>query len=72
MQPLHIVAHNYSFASSDNGIVRSSQQKGNKVKYLIQFGIALNVKNYLINESWRALFFFKFIESITSQIKKQY
>ena len=48
---------------SDSEIARNYKQTETKVKYSVQFGIA---------EFSKTPFIFKFYETITSQIKKQY
>ena len=53
-------------------IARTDEQSETKVKYLIQCGITDSVVNTLMKDFSKAPLIFKFYETITSQIKKQY
>ena len=56
----------------DSATTNSYQQKADKVKYAIQFGIAPFLKDILLNELKDLAFSFHFDKTTTSQIKKQY
>ena len=56
----------------DSATTNSYQQKADKVKYTIQFGIAPFLKDILLNELKDLAFSFRFDKTTTSQIKKQY
>ena len=56
----------------NSATANSYQQKADKVKYTIQFGIALYLKDIILNELKELPFSFRFDETTTSQIKKQY
>ena len=84
LQALDYVSSNYSFASAkndsekfrrmfpDSKIAEAYQQGETKIKYVIQFGIAPYIKNELLNNFKNQPFTFKFDETTTSQVKKQY
>ena len=84
LQALQVVNSNYSFVSSENDnerfkimfpdskIAQSYRQSKTKVRYNIQYGIAPHVKQMLIYDVSNTPFTFKFDESTTSQVKKQY
>lgn len=84
LQALNIVDTNQSFSSSngdserfrrmfpDSQIAAKYSQEETKSKYVIQFGLAPYVKEELINEVKKTPYSFKFDESTTSQVKKQY
>ena len=57
---------------SDSEIARNYKQTETKVKYSVQFGIAEQIINTPIKEFSKTPFIFKFYETTTSQIKKQY
>ena len=84
LQALDIVQSNYSFASSnsdndkfrrmfpDSAIAKSYQQAESKTKYVIQFGIAPHIRKLMIEDFNGQPFTFKFDETTTAQVKKQY
>ena len=84
LQALDYVSSNYSFASAkndsdkfkmmfpDSKIAQTYHQSETKIKYVTQFGIAPYVKKPMLNDFNNQLFTFKFDETTTSQIKKQY
>ena len=85
LQALKCVESNYSFNSAsddserfklmfpDSHIAQNYQQGKTKIMYNIQFGIAPYVKEMLIFDiNNRTPFTFKFDETTTSQIQKQY
>ena len=84
LQALDYVSSNYSFVSAkndsekfrrmfpDSKIAEAYQQGETKIKYVIQFGIAPYIKNELLNDFKNQPFTFKFGETTTSQVKKQY
>ncbi len=81
---LDIVDSNLPFAVADTDAakyakmfpscreIKSYQQKSNKVRYTIQFGIAPYIKELILTELRGLPFTFKFDESTSSQTKKQY
>ena len=56
----------------DSNIAKQFNQQETKAKYTIQFGIAQYVKEKLILDVSNKPFSFKFDETTTSQIEKQY
>ena len=84
LQVLQAFNSNYSFASSENDnerfqimfpdskIAQSYRQGKTKFRYNIQYGIAPHIKQMLIYDVNNTPFTFKFDESTTSQVKKQY
>ena len=56
----------------DSNIAKAYSQGETKVKYYIQFGIAPYFKDELVKDIKGAGFCFKFDETKTSQVKKQY
>ena len=84
LQALHVVECNHSFASSngdserfqimfpDSNIAKSYSQAETKTKYIIQYGIYPYVKDELIKDVNGCPITFRFDETTTSQIKKQY
>ena len=56
----------------DSDIVKSYAQEKTKTEYLIKFGIAPYVREKLMNELIGDPYTFKFDETTTSQVKKQY
>ena len=56
----------------DSATANSYQQKADEVKYTIQFGIAPYLKDIILNELKELPFSFRFDETTTFQIKKQY
>lgn len=84
LQAMHFASSNYSFASaSDDGerfqmmfpdsqIARTYRQSETKLKYNIQYGIAPFIRKQLIYDINKCPFTFKFDETTTSQVKKQY
>lgn len=81
---LDLVDKNQSFSSCngdgeryrkmfpDSNIAKQFNQQETKAKYTIQFGIARHVKERLISDVSNKPFSFKFDETTTSQVKKQY
>ena len=53
-------------------IAKSYKQKTNKVKYTVQFGIEPWFRNIVLKELKTLPFSFRFDETTTAQIKKQY
>ena len=84
LQALNHAQCNYSFASArgdserfremfpDSEIAKNYQQGETKVKYNLQYGIAPFVKQSLINDFSDTPFSFKFDETTTLKIQKQY
>lgn len=84
LQVLNIVQTNGSFRSAngdnkrfqrmfpDSKIAKSYEQQESKVKYVLQYGIVPYIKKVLFEEVNHQTFCFKFDESTTSQVKKQY
>ena len=84
IQALKIVEGNFSFASAnddgdrfptmfpDSAIAKSYKQGETKVKYCLQYGIAPHLKVLIVKDLANAPFTFKFDETTTSQVKKQY
>ena len=56
----------------DSNIAKQFNQQETKAKYTTQFGIAQYVKEKMILDVSNKPFSFKFDETTTSQIKKQY
>ena len=83
-QTLQYVECNYSFASAekdsqrckamspDSEIAKNYIQGGTKVSYNIQFGIAPYIKDLLVKDFSDCPFSFKFDETTTSKVQKQY
>ena len=81
---LDLVDKNQSFASCngdgekyrkmfpDSQIAKNFSQQETKAKYTLQFGIAPYIKEKVINDIADKPFSFKFDETTTSQVKKQY
>ena len=84
IQALKIVDGNFSFASAngdgdrfrttfpDSAIAKSYKQGEAKVKYCLQYGIAPHLKDPIVKDLANSPFTFKFDETTTSQVKKQY
>ena len=84
LQGVKVVDGNMSFASAngdneryramfpDSKIAQSYSQAETKVKYMIQFGIAPYICSELLIDLQGSPFCFKFDETTTLQIKKQY
>ena len=84
LQALHYVDSNYSFSSAstdsnrfrmmfpDSKIAQSYSQGATKIAYAIDHGIAPYLKAKIIRELKGNPFSFKFDETTTSQVKKQY
>lgn len=84
LQALKYVNYNYSFSSAtedtailkeqfpDSEIVKSYQMSETKLKYLIQYGISPYVREENIVDLRNSPYCFKFDETISSQVKKQY
>jgi len=62
----------YKLMFPDSKIASSYGQKADKVKYMIQFGIAPYLQKIILNELKELPFSFRFDETTTSQVKKQY
>ena len=56
----------------DSAIANSYKQKSDKVKYMLQFGVAPFMRSVILNELKGLPFSFRFDETTTSQVKKQY
>ena len=84
LQALDCVQTNYSFAGANNDnekfkqmlpdskIAQSYRQGEAKIKYVIQYSIAPFVKEQMIRDLKLQPFIFKFDETTTNQVKKQY
>lgn len=84
IQALDCVESNYSFSSMSNDnkkfrlmfpgndIANAYEQGETKTKCMIQFGIAPHFRKEMLNDFKNKPFTFKFDETTTSQIKKQY
>ena len=84
LQALHIVGANQSFASTDSDserfklmfpdseIAAKYAQHATKARYVIVYGLAPHVKESLIDDAKETFFCYKFDETTTSQVKKQY
>lgn len=84
LMALKYVESNYSFASAasdsklfsemfpDSEIAKSYQMGETKVKYVIQYGISPYIQECNVTDMQSQPFTFKFDESTTSQVKKQY
>ena len=84
IQALKIVDGNFSPASAngdgdrfrtmfpDSAIAKSYKQGETKVKYCLQYGIAPHLKDLIVKDLANSPFTFKFGETTTSQVKKQY
>ena len=84
MQALQYVESNYSFADaekdserfkamfSDSEIATNYRQGETKVRYLVQCGISQFIKNLLVKDFSNFLFSFKFDETTTSKVQKEY
>ena len=84
LQALKVVDSNSSFASANGDSQRFKQmfpdsefakkycQEETKTKYVIQFGIAPYVKSELLQDFEGSPFSFKFDETTTSKVQKQY
>lgn len=84
IQALHHVDNNHSFASAstdterfqkmfpDSQIAKDYEQGKTKIKYNIQFGIAPFIKEQLMAKIKGIPYTFKFDETTTTQVKKQY
>ena len=84
IQALKIVDGNFSFTSAngdgdrfrtmfpDSAIAKSCKQRETKVKYCLQYGIAPHLKDLIVKDLANSPFTFKFDETTTSQVKKQY
>ena len=58
--------------SPDSKIAKSYQQQETKIQYVLQFGIVPHIRRKLLEEVKDQAFCFKFDESATEQVKKQY
>ena len=56
----------------DSAIAKSYKQGGTKVKYCSQCGITPHLKDLIVKDLANSPFTFKFDETTTSQVKKQY
>ena len=84
IQALKIVVGKFSFAIAngdgdrfrttflDSAIAKSYRQGEAKVKYCLQYGIAPHLKDLIVKDVANSPFTFKFDETTTSQVKKQY
>ena len=84
LQALNTVSSNHSFASTngnndklrrmfpDSQTAKSFHRVETKTKYMIQFGVTPYVRKQVIEDFTGQPFTFKFDETTTSQIKKQY
>ena len=84
LQALKVVSSNYSFASAcddgdrfremfpDSVIAKNYHQSKTKVNYTIKHGISPYVKDLYLNDFKGSPFVFKFDETTTVQVKKQY
>ena len=84
IQALKIVDGNFSFASAngngdrfrtmfpDSTNAKSYKQGETKVKYCLQYGIAPHLKDPIVKDLANSPFAFKFDETTTSRVKKQY
>ena len=84
LQALKVVSSNYSFASTtddaerfrlmfpDSPTAAKYQQSRTRVSYVIKHGISPYVKDLYINDFNGTPFVFKFDETTTLQVKKQY
>ena len=75
---LNIIDSNCSFRAKyrkifpDSAIANSYKRKSDKVKYMLQFGVAPFMRVVILNELKQLPFSFCFDETTTSQVKKQY
>ena len=84
IEVLDLVNNNQSFASCngdgdkfrkqfpDSEIAKNFNQQETKAKYTLQFGIAPYIKEKVMSDISNKPFCFKFDETTTSQVKKQY
>lgn len=84
MQALKVVSSNFSFASChddgdrfrqmfpDSTIAKNYHQSRTKVNYVIKHGISPFVKDHYLKDFKGSPFVFKFDETTTRQVKKQY
>ena len=84
LQALKVVDSNLSFASAngdterframfpDSEIAKKYSQEETKTKYVVQFGIAPYVKSEIVKDFAGSPFSFKFDETTTSKVQKQY
>ena len=84
IQALHVVESNRSFQSTDKDSERFKEQfpdskiaagysmHANKTRYIIVYGIAPYVKDFIIHDAKGKCFAYKFDETTTSKIEKQY
>ena len=56
----------------DSAIANSYKQKSDKVKYMLQFGVAPFMRSVILNKLKWLPFSFRFDETTTSKVKKQY
>ena len=56
----------------DSNIAKAFSQGADKVRYMLQFGIAPIIRERILTDLKGKLFSFRFDETTTSQIKKQY
>ena len=57
---------------SDSEIAKNYKQGETKVRYNVQFGISKFISNLLVKDSSNFLFRFKFYETSTSKVQKEY
>ena len=84
LQALKTVGSNFSFASAsrdgdrfcqmfpDSKVAKGFSQNETKMMYVIKFGLSPYFKESLKNDFYSKAFCFKFDETTTNQIKKQY
>ena len=84
LQALHVVDVNQSYASVDGNSERFKRmfpyskiatkyaQHANKLRYVIVYGLASYVKELMLKDARDTFFTYKFDETTTSQVKKQY
>ena len=63
---------NYRDMFTDSDIAKGYSQGPNKVKYMIQFGIAPIIRGIILDDLRGKPFSFRFDETTTSQVRKQY
>lgn len=66
------MADTFQIIFADSKIAAAYSMGATKTKYVTQFGIATYIKDELIADLFGAPFTFKFDETTTSQVKKQY
>ena len=56
----------------DSSSVNSYKQKSDELKYMLQFGVAPFMRSAILNELKGLPFSFRFDETTTSEVQKQY